>query len=159
MDDVHTADHLAPWQEGDGMAGVLSRPFPLRGPWNDLAGMPDEGLSDANEDEFLRQMDAFDQRYFDASRLDGAMPLCHVGCALRVWLVVTGPEAGFLWHDGRADYTGLRPLTLRNSERATFASWYGEWLVDALQAPPGPPPPSAASKQLARAKRWLRRWV
>jgi hypothetical protein len=136
---------------------VLSRPFPLREPWNDLAGMPAEDLSNTNEEEFVRQMDAFDERYWDTSRVDGAMPFCHLGCALRVWLVVTGPEAGYLWHDGRADYTGLAPLTLRNGERATFASWYAEWLEDALQALPGPPPTSGAARLLARAKRWLRR--
>ena len=65
--------------------------------------------------------------------MNGAMPICHKGRALRVWLVITGPESGQLWEDGRADYTGLFPLLLKDGSRATFSSWYGEWLVDALQ--------------------------
>jgi len=28
---------------------------------------------------------------------------------LRVWLVVSGKEAGHVWHDGKSGYTGLKP--------------------------------------------------
>jgi hypothetical protein len=60
--------------------------------------------------------------------VNGAIPICHEGCALRVWLVVTGREAGFLWEDRRSDYGGLRRQHLADGSSATFARWYGEWL-------------------------------
>lgn len=127
-----TGDALEPWQEGNGFVGVLSKPFPLTDAWNDLAGLPAEGLLTTNEDEYERLYEAFDQRYWDSSRVDGAIPLCHQGCALRVWLVIAGPQAGQLWDDGRASDGGLAPLTLKTGSRATFSTWYGEWLEQAV---------------------------
>jgi hypothetical protein len=78
-------------------------------------------------------MEAFDKKYWDPSRMNGAIPICHKGCALRVWLVITGGESGYLWEDCRADYTGLFPVVLKNGSRPTFSSWYAEWLADARQ--------------------------
>ena len=124
---------MKPWHEGDDFVGVLSAPFPLRGDWNDLSRKPSEKLNDANfEEEYYRQLDEF-QRFYWGS-LNGAFPICHMGCALRIWLVVSDEEAGQLWLDRRADYKGLSPLTLKNNSRATFSSWYQEWLDDALEA-------------------------
>jgi hypothetical protein len=85
MDDNFT--YMA-WHENDGFVGCLSRPFPYTQPWNDLEGMPEEaGLSEA---EYETQMDQFEQQYYAA--VDGAIPICHLGCALRQWLVVSGAE-------------------------------------------------------------------
>lgn len=124
---------LQAWQEADGFVGVLAEPFSLRGAWNDLSGMPAEDLLERDEGEYERRMEAFDKKYWDGSRMNGAIPICHQGCALRVWLVITGDESGHLWEDCRADYTGLSPVTLKDGSRATFSSWYTEWLADALQ--------------------------
>ena len=60
--------------------------------------------------------------------VSGAVPICHEGCALRIWLVVTGEQAGKLWEDGRSEYTGLRPVWLSDGFSATFSEWYKEWL-------------------------------
>jgi hypothetical protein len=73
------------------------------------------------------------KKYWDPSRTNGAIPICHQGCALRVWLVITGPESGRLWEDRRADCGGLFPLLLKDGSRATFSSWYAAWLEEALQ--------------------------
>jgi hypothetical protein len=127
-------DGLKPWGEGDGFVGVLSRPFPLVDAWNDLSGLPSEDLLNRDEEEYERQYDAFEEHYSHTSRVDGAIPLCHRGCALRVWLVVTGSEAGHLWLDDRADHTGLAPVQLKSGARGAFARWYDEWLDEALQA-------------------------
>jgi hypothetical protein len=35
-----------------------------------------------------------------------------------------GEESGNVWFDGRADYSGLSPVSLKNGSRATFSSWY-----------------------------------
>tara|TARA_Y100001934_G_scaffold243249_1_gene299685 strand:+ start:1119 stop:1328 length:210 start_codon:yes stop_codon:yes gene_type:complete len=64
--------------------------------------------------------------------LDGAIPICHLGCAQRQWLIVSGPERGNIWCDDRADNEGLSPLKKPQKKRITFFEWYREWLDDAL---------------------------
>ena len=125
---------LHSWRERDGFVGVLSEPFPLRDTWNDLSGQPSANLIDADPEEYDRQLTAFEKLYWGSARLNGAFPICHMGCALRIWLVVSGEEAGHLWLDRRAEDIGISPLTLKNKSRATFSSWYQKWLDDALQS-------------------------
>lgn len=124
---------LSDWREGESLVGVLSKDFQLREEWNDLSSMPNQDLLDVNQHEYDRQVEAFDAVYWTSSLMNGAMPVCDQGCALRIWLVVTGDEAGKLWDDRRADYKGLRPLLLRSGERATFSGWYQEWLDECLK--------------------------
>jgi len=50
------------------------------------------------------------------------------GDALFVFGWITGKEAGHVWRDGHADYTGLSSLLLKDNSRTTFAAWYSEWL-------------------------------
>ena len=118
-----------PWTENDGFVVVLSQPFPHTGPWNDLIEEPvyDESRQDDPEweDEYHRQLDAWENRvYWNPANVNGAVPICHLGCALRQWLVVTGPEAGNVWNDDRADHGGLKPLQRAGLERITFLQWY-----------------------------------
>src|SRR5437879_3935324 len=94
-----TGDTIQPWRESDGLVGILAEPFSLRDPWNDLSGMPTEDLLKTDEWEHTRKMEAFDKKYWDPSRMNGAIPICHKGCALRVWLIITGKESGRLWED------------------------------------------------------------
>ncbi len=118
------------WKERDGFVGTLKTPFPYYEAWNDLAGEPEGTLADNDEDEYERQMTLFEERYY--AQLDGAIPLCHLGCALRQWLIVSGPEAGNVWDDNRADNGGLSPLKTPSLDRVTFFHWYRNWLDDAL---------------------------
>jgi hypothetical protein len=127
-------ESLEPWRESDGLVGKLSESFPLADAWNDLSGMPSAELMASDETEYERQLAEFENRYWSVSKVNGAMPICHQGCALRIWLIVSGSEAGHLWRDGRADDTGLSPLCSRDGSRATFSSWYLEWLEDCLLA-------------------------
>ena len=110
------------WHETDGIVGVLSKPFPLDTEWNDLTGNP------VGDEDFDAMIEQFEKRYWDSSLVDGAIPICHTGCALRIWLVVTGRQAGNLWYDKRAEYGGLMPLTFDDGAPLTFATWYEEWL-------------------------------
>jgi hypothetical protein len=119
---------LQEWHEEDGMVGVLSEPFPLEEEWNDLSAMPEEGLLGSDESEYNRQMEAFDRVYWNTSLVNGALPICHEGCALRIWLVVTGAQAGYLWEDKRSEYGGLVPVRTADGSSATFTSWYDEWM-------------------------------
>ena len=120
-------DH-GPW--GD-FVGRLSSPFPHSSPWNDLTGKPNEqALLDSNENDAL--IEAFEQKYYDSRHVDGAIPICHLGCALRQWLVISGPEAGNVWCDARADYKGLFPLQTQGHVRTSFFKWYRDWLDEVL---------------------------
>jgi hypothetical protein len=123
------------WSEADGFVGILSEPFPFAVAWNDLQGKPpvEPHGNDEEEREYEKQYTEFERRYFDSSLVNGAVPICHQGCALRIWLVLTGEQTGRLWRDSRADYTGLAPLLLADGSPATFSLWYNEWLENALQ--------------------------
>lgn len=129
--DGDTGGDPDPWAEGGGFVGVLSEPFPHTRPWNDLAGRPEyeeEWDDDENlQDEYNRRLSAWEAGYFRTANVNGAVPVCHLGCAKRLWLVVTGPEAGRIWADDRADHLGLRP------EGLSFRQWYEQWLGGALR--------------------------
>ena len=60
-----------------------------------------------------RLMEAWDREleahYWNPAIMDGAIPICHLGCALRQWLVIHGERRGFVWDDHRADHAGHRP--------------------------------------------------
>lgn len=112
------------WKGGDGFVGILAKPFPYIEPWNDLAGYV-ESTPDESEDEqrkYEQMRETFDERYYQA--IDGALPLAHLGCAIRLWLVVTGTERGYVWYDDRANLAGMRPLLSREGNRLGFLSWY-----------------------------------
>jgi hypothetical protein len=131
------------WKEGGGFVGVLAQPFPHTEPWNDLSGEPEEPemLEDEDEEdeeeeddeEYEKALEEFEERYWSPDNVNGAIPICHEGCAYRDWLVVTGPEAGHVWHDARADHAGLLPVSLGKKERVTFLEWYLHWLDKALK--------------------------
>jgi len=128
-----SATKLDPWREGDGFVGVLSEPFPLRDAWNDLSGRPSAELIDVNLEEYERHLAGFEKFYWDSARVNGAFPICTLGCALRIWLVVSGEQAGHLWLDRWADDNGISPIILNSNLRATFSTWYQEWLDGAVQ--------------------------
>lgn len=118
-----------PWKENDGFIGKLAEPFPHTEAWNDLHAYPEEK---DDEDAYEVELDAFDKVYWDSKNVNGAIPICHQGCAYRNWLVVTGPEAGNVWVDLRVDYKGLVPVNLKSGRRAGFLEWYYEWLTCAV---------------------------
>ena len=119
------------WQEGDAVVGSLAAPFLLSDEWNDLTGKPEDSRSEDDPDAYEAQLDAFEERYFHP--VDGAIPICHRGCALRVWLVVSGPETGNLWDDNRADYEGFAPIAASNAPRTSFLTWYHGWMDTSLE--------------------------
>jgi hypothetical protein len=116
------------WQENDGFVGMLSTPFPFKEEWNDLTGRPDEELATENPAEYDKQIEKFYEKYWSSVLVNGAVPISHEGCALRIWLVVTGEQAGKLWKDGRSESSGLKPVRLADGSAATFSEWYQEWL-------------------------------
>jgi len=125
---------LQPWR--DGAIGDLTKPFPHRAKWNDLTGKPSDlpvnGDLDGH-DEVDAMIEQFEARYWNPSLINGAIPICHTGCALRIWLVLNGGQAGDLWYDKRSEYGGLMPLTLDDGSPLKFAEWYEEWLHTCLR--------------------------
>jgi len=132
---------LCRWEDG-GLVGDLSRPFPHRTEWNLPSAFwderPDPGpdVSDEEEDRLMEEWDArLDREYWSPSLTDGAIPVCHRGCALRVWLVILGPERGHVWADDRVDEGGLYPIPGSSGDRATFSDWYLAWLKESPTSP------------------------
>ena len=60
--------------------------------------------------------------------IDGALPICHKGCAIRNGLVVTGSERGNIWVDDRANDLGIYPEQPETKDRINFLDWYATWL-------------------------------
>lgn len=72
--------------------------------------------------------------YWKAHYLDGAIPICHHGCAYRSWLVVdNGPERGYVWEDDTPDEGGVFPFQTEKRDRYTFSEWYLNWLNNSIQ--------------------------
>ncbi|TWU07784.1 SMI1/KNR4 family protein [Stieleria varia] len=126
MDDCHSFQR---WKENDGFVGTLSKPFPHTRAWNDVPPFPEE-----QDDESLydAEMERFYEIYWNTENVNGAIPICHQGCAYRNWLIVTGPEAGHIWEDLRTDQEGLKPTQLKRKTRVTFFKWYNDWLQQAV---------------------------
>jgi hypothetical protein len=122
------------WHEGDWLVGIPSEPFLSEEDWNDVSGMPPADLQERNETEYWSRMEAFERVYWGGWLVNGSMPICHEGCALRILLVLTGKQAGTLWEDLRSEYGGLRQVKLADGSPASFGRWYGEWLDACLSA-------------------------
>ncbi|MFF9817667.1 SMI1/KNR4 family protein [Streptomyces sp. NPDC014006] len=126
--------------EGDGadLADLsrLAEPFPERGAdpelFKQLAGRcpQEEDFDDA--DAFEHAMEAWEERWsgllWNPDRTAGALVVSHRGCALRDWLVVSGPHRGTMWSDDRADDVDLAPLLDDEGRPVTFRHWYTGWL-------------------------------
>jgi hypothetical protein len=129
-----------PW-EGGFLVGDPSVPFPYQDSWN-LPGTfwsaAPHNKEWASEEEADKAYEAWDAKlievYWTPSAMDGAIPICHCGCALRQWLVVTGPERGNVWQDDRADLNGVFPLQTGNGDRVSFSRWYVTWLEDSIHS-------------------------
>ncbi|MFM9940500.1 MAG: SMI1/KNR4 family protein [Hyphomicrobiaceae bacterium] len=130
------------WKEGCHV-GTLRDPWPHTAAWNltqeafvarerearfdDMNAAESMG-DDARQDSRRRYL----QEYDSETQVAGAFPICHQGCALRDWLVVTGSQAGRVWHDSRTDGGGLSPYKRADDDGMTFTDWYLDWLNTAL---------------------------
>jgi hypothetical protein len=126
------------WEDGY-LLGEPSIPFRHRENWN----LPDTFWSEAphyqdwkSEEESYDAYEAWDAKldevYWTPALMNGAIPICHLGCALRQWLVVTGPERGNIWQDDRVDWNGIYPLETKDGARVGFLRWYVSWLDKAI---------------------------
>lgn len=127
--------------EGDGAEltdlGALHLPFPhveSFNPANGLPDPPDEADYDS-EEGFAAAEDAYweqhDDVVFRTEHSVGLLYLCHLGCAYREALVVSGPGRGQMWADDTAGDGGYRPLRDDDGTPLGFARWYRRWLDEA----------------------------
>ncbi|MEO3777196.1 SMI1/KNR4 family protein [Micromonospora sp. B11E3] len=139
---VRRVDGRWKW-EGDGAdltdRETLARPFPATEAFNPADGLPEQPDEDdfATTEEFNAAEDAYWERHdevvYDPAHSVGLLYLCHLGCALREALVVSGPARGAMWADDTAEEGGFRPLLDDDGTPLGFARWYRRWLDDAEQ--------------------------
>jgi hypothetical protein len=139
---LHRVDGRWRWQ-GDGADltdhETLMRPFPHTDAFNPADGMPeppDEEDFDSAE-KFFEAEDAYWLQHeavvFAPEHSIGLLYLCHLGCAYREALVITGPARGQMWADDTASDGGYRPLRESDGKPTGFARWYRAWLEQAEQ--------------------------
>ncbi len=127
--------------EGDGAdltdLKTLSRPFPHTDAFNPAVGLPDPPVREAfdSEGSFHDAQDAYWQQHdavaFAPEHSVGLLYLCHLGCAYREALVVSGPARGQMWGDDTASDGGFRPLRESDGNPIGFTRWYSSWLGQA----------------------------
>lgn len=135
--------------DGDSMIDLdrMAEPFPVRHPRMADMRAHDEACP---EEENFESSDKYDEAYdewherglelmWDYDRTIGAICLCHLGCAAREWLVVSGPERGHMWSDYRVEDSDMGVITTKAGRPATFADWYLTWLDDATTTATQPP--------------------
>lgn len=91
----------------DLLPGFLAGSFPHERPWSEDYDSP-EG----------------EQEYVDPAHIRGSLNLSHQGCGYMVRLVLSGPQRGTLWEDGRCSDMGITPFA------PGFATWFLRWLND-----------------------------
>jgi hypothetical protein len=132
-DDLHD---FCKWKDG-GLVGDLSKKFSHTKAWNlprsffraeELEPRPD--ASPEEEEQLYEEWNKrLEEHYWNPAIMNGAIPICHLGCAYRHWLVINGKQRGFVWGD-RADEKGIYPLRTSSRRPVTFADWYLSWLRD-----------------------------
>lgn len=127
------------WEEGD-LIGDVSQPFPHVEAWNLPVSFWDQEPDVSPEmppEEQHRLVEAWDkveqEHYFNSAIMNGAIPICHLGCGLWQWLVVNGEQKGFVWDDSRSDHGGISPLRDESGRQMAFSDWYMSWLDESLR--------------------------
>ncbi len=107
-------------------------PFVHQEPWNlEFGPTVDE---EENEEEYDRQREEFEEKYYEKDQMNGAIAICNFGCAVSLNLVVNGQEYGHIWTDDRANDNGIHPShELGNMNKINFLSWYELWLDNSIK--------------------------
>ncbi|NUT20443.1 MAG: SMI1/KNR4 family protein [Hamadaea sp.] len=115
----------------------IADPFPVARTLNsriDSLGPRPEKHDFAGEEEWHQAYGVWqaevDEMLNDPDLTAGAICLCHHGCGMYDWLIVSGPARGTMWSDLRCDDVDLAPI-LHDDKPVTFRDWYIDWLTDA----------------------------
>jgi hypothetical protein len=135
-DHFHTLCH---WKKSS-LIGNLAQAFPHTTAWNlpstfwDQLPNPDHGQNEDEEDQIHLERDALiEQAYWSPHIMNGAIPICHHGCAIRTWLVITGPMKDTIWEDFRCNLEGIKPVMDESNRYIDFLKWYEYWLDESLK--------------------------
>ena len=113
-----------------GFVGDLSQPFPHSAAWNPPESSLDEPVPppDATPEEKERLVEewrcAMDDTFGNMSYVNGAIAIGTKGCGQVMWLVVNGPQKGYVWDDSISDGLGLFPLCDASGRPMTFTEWF-----------------------------------
>lgn len=130
--------------EGDDVAedlSMLSRPFPKR----EFFELEEPPYPEDDHDEALESYYGLLENF--CCEMPGTLTLCHYGCAIRAYLVISGPLAGSVLLDERAD--GVAPTLFSSASGGhhhrvgrpsssdgtpfTFLDWYRDWLQASIE--------------------------
>lgn len=115
--------------EGDGADltdwARLGEAFPHSEAFNPVEGMPEPPDDEEAEDDYWAEHDRLME---EATDFGGLLYLCHLGCAYREALVVSGPRRGVMWADQTADGDGFTPMRDDDGSPLGFARWFRRWL-------------------------------
>jgi len=107
----------------------LSTTFPHIDKWNATQDF------DIDDDDYTetKEFQKWEEDYFSNRHITGSIRICHYGCAIYYFLVVTGNNAGQIWVDDRANDNGIYPAISKSTGgQLTFLEWYDEWLTESL---------------------------
>ncbi|MEV6558163.1 SMI1/KNR4 family protein [Nocardia sp. NPDC051756] len=124
--------------DGDGaeLTGLdtLAQPFPHVAAFNPADRLPDppnrenyDSIETFNAAEDV-YWETHDDVVFRPEHSVGLLYLCHLGCAYREALVVSGESRGHMWADDTASDGGFRPVLDDAGIPLGFARWYRKWL-------------------------------
>lgn len=105
----------------------ISKPFH----WTEATN-PMEWQNSTSEDGVLIESGDEGDSYLEWWIIPGVLYICNYGCALRYFMVVSGPQAGEVWIDRQADEQGIVPERGENGSRLHFLQWYERWLDDGI---------------------------
>jgi hypothetical protein len=108
--------------------GDLGQPFPWTSSFNPDEWQQGDDIGNVEGVEWDRE------GKYVGMFLPGALYLCHQGCAIRNFLVVSGPCKGEVWRDDQATRKGIFPEVDEDKNRLRFLDWYELWLDKALRA-------------------------
>ena len=114
---------------------ILSKPFPHTEAWACFDELDEiyERMEAAQEaGNIALEEAAFEEKYDLIGGPEhnyGILNVCHFGCGIMMFLVVTGEERGNMWTDDRMNDSGIFPFEeMKVVERITFLDWYECWL-------------------------------
>ena len=99
--------------------------------WTDATN-PTKWRSSGPEDGILIESSAAGDRYLEWWIIPGVLYICNYGCALRFFMVASGPQAGEVWMDKQADEKGIVPECGEDGSRLHFLQWYEKWLDEGI---------------------------
>lgn len=108
--------------------GDLGKPFPWTSSFNPVQWQRGDDIGNVDGVEWDKD------GKFVGMFLPGALYLCHQGCAIRNFLIVSGPSKGEVWREDQASGKGIFPEVDEQGNRIGFLNWYEQWLDKSLQS-------------------------